>query len=546
MRITWDTNYTAPLDVVALTPGPNGRVWRIYETSSSRTSGTDWTVDVRGGDKFAVVIFDEGPLGNGGSSAFITVDGSSDSSCLPAPKPTTVPVGATQTNTVQVTQVVTQSSSPTSSSGASSASSSSSNAGTIGGAVGGTLGGLALIALVALILVYRRRKQQVEDPSHPRTDVWKGYREKPVLLGGTGSANGGSGTDTRYNTSSPSTASALKGLFGVGTLLSQDGQQRRVSRRMSSNAALPFLSASNNRSSILSTGRLSPHHDDYYHQNPGTSATSQMGDISRRPSSRDLETDYELSPYMFPTTPANVSEFDGTTPSPNEPLPMSHSASGMSESSSPSLYPPGAVTNSRRLSVNNHRHSANWDSNDQLTNQRHSAFFSSQQEGISHQQRPCPSAWGGPQIPPQALHGPPASDSTRASLGNTTTTPTTTTASTTMTNLGAPQLPPLRLVDADVGGQAQDDDGGDFLSTERQLPGSLAPPLDPSTTTTTTGSTPTTTTTTPARPMPPSEKARLRNQQRLNNERPATIVRHYDAGIVEETEGQPPGPGGFM
>ena len=75
LSITWESNYTAPLRAIALSPGSSsgsvsgtngGRVWELYETDSQGTSGFDWKVDLKVGEEFAVVILDNGPLGNGG------------------------------------------------------------------------------------------------------------------------------------------------------------------------------------------------------------------------------------------------------------------------------------------------------------------------------------------------------------------------------------------------------------------------------------------------------------------------------------------------
>jgi len=43
-----------------------GRVWELYGTSSQGVGGFDWKVDLKAGEEFAVVILDNGPLGNGG------------------------------------------------------------------------------------------------------------------------------------------------------------------------------------------------------------------------------------------------------------------------------------------------------------------------------------------------------------------------------------------------------------------------------------------------------------------------------------------------
>jgi hypothetical protein len=81
LSITWESNYTAPLRALALSPGSSttgsagagtvsgtngGRIWELYGTDSQGTSGFDWKVDLKAGEAFAVVILDQGPLGNGG------------------------------------------------------------------------------------------------------------------------------------------------------------------------------------------------------------------------------------------------------------------------------------------------------------------------------------------------------------------------------------------------------------------------------------------------------------------------------------------------
>lgn len=107
LSITWESNYTAPLEVVSITPG--GAVRSLYKTSEQGQAGYDWKVDIPSGERFAIAIFDAGPLGNGGSSEFLTVGGSGDRGCLARESTTTVirsSAGGTVLQTI--TQVVTQ------------------------------------------------------------------------------------------------------------------------------------------------------------------------------------------------------------------------------------------------------------------------------------------------------------------------------------------------------------------------------------------------------------------------------------------------------
>jgi hypothetical protein len=87
----------------------------LYTTSEQGKQGFDWKVDIPSGETFAIVIFDKGPLGNGGSSELITVGGSGDSGCLPVQKEkeesvTTTVIKSSAGGTVlqTITQVVTQ------------------------------------------------------------------------------------------------------------------------------------------------------------------------------------------------------------------------------------------------------------------------------------------------------------------------------------------------------------------------------------------------------------------------------------------------------
>ena len=88
---------------------PGGQMRSLYQTQDQGQAGYDWKVDIPAGEEFAIAIFDAGPLGNGGSSEFITVRDSGDSGCLQRESTTTVIKSSAGGTVLQtITQVITQ------------------------------------------------------------------------------------------------------------------------------------------------------------------------------------------------------------------------------------------------------------------------------------------------------------------------------------------------------------------------------------------------------------------------------------------------------
>lgn len=168
MRVTWNDNATYPMGLHGLIPG--GSAWDIPIPQTRATPTANWTVDIAHGTRFVLLMSDAGVYGTGGSTIPLTVQYSTNSSCLTADSPRTT-VASTSSSSPTPT------SSPSSSSSSSSSPSggSKSNAGAIaGGVVGGIVG--LLILLAALWLCMRRRKRNDSEAGRPMGERREGSR----------------------------------------------------------------------------------------------------------------------------------------------------------------------------------------------------------------------------------------------------------------------------------------------------------------------------------------------------------------------------------
>ena len=69
---------------------------------STTSTSINWNTNIAAGSQFILAAFDQGRYGTGGSSALMTVGGSSSNGCLDDTSPSSTPVGsptASQTGT---------------------------------------------------------------------------------------------------------------------------------------------------------------------------------------------------------------------------------------------------------------------------------------------------------------------------------------------------------------------------------------------------------------------------------------------------------------
>ena len=130
--------------------------------------------------------------------------------------------------------------------------------------MGGIIGGLLVLALVALLLLWRHRRKQVQDPDHPRQSTWKPYRDTTVFLGGI----------------APYSRGDARGA-GAGT------------GRSSPDPGQPFLASPGEETTMgkLTPGGHSLVESDYGFLPPARETEQQ---------SMGFEQDEELSPYLMP------------------------------------------------------------------------------------------------------------------------------------------------------------------------------------------------------------------------------------------------------
>ncbi|CED85174.1 hypothetical protein [Phaffia rhodozyma] len=85
LGIGWTNNATNPVQLIGVIP--NGNAFVLPATDLY----WNWTVNIRSSTTYILTMLDAGPVGNGGSSNFLTVGSSTDSSCLDAASPSQTP-----------------------------------------------------------------------------------------------------------------------------------------------------------------------------------------------------------------------------------------------------------------------------------------------------------------------------------------------------------------------------------------------------------------------------------------------------------------------
>lgn len=175
-RIWWDTS------LVQGTPYfqgviPGGQSFSVPESNFTTVPeegyGFEWTPSVRIGTTVIIVAGDNRGPGTGGSGMYIVAQGSSESSsCLNANSPSSTPgspAGGTYPTSTSGAGV--GGGNGGGGSGSSSSGTSHSNVGAIVGGVVGGVGGFALVVLLALFFLFRRRRH-----------TQKAQKEQPVDL----------------------------------------------------------------------------------------------------------------------------------------------------------------------------------------------------------------------------------------------------------------------------------------------------------------------------------------------------------------------------
>lgn len=197
MKISWEPNATYPVGLYGVIPG--GTAWEIPVEKTRTRLTSNWTVNIQDGTRFILLMGDAGPYGTGGSTIPLTVQYSTDKSCINATSPkstTSLPPHPSTSATSS------PSSSPSSipSSSASSSPTKSKSSSPVGAIVGGVIGGIAALALLALLLFCCRRRKKAESSSkHEEPASRQGLLglRAPVPGRFSGHSRNSNGTDLR-------------------------------------------------------------------------------------------------------------------------------------------------------------------------------------------------------------------------------------------------------------------------------------------------------------------------------------------------------------
>lgn len=176
MTVTWDSNATRPIDLYGIIPA--GSAFSLPVSQNGGTNDYDFTVDIRSGTQFLLLMSDDGPYQTGGSTGLFTVS-SGGTSCINSTSPSSATTTSSSSTSASST---TSTSSSTSSSASASATSSvagvggASSGGTpsnstnktstnTGAIAGGAVGGAAFLVLLGLLLLccIRRRARNRRD-----------------------------------------------------------------------------------------------------------------------------------------------------------------------------------------------------------------------------------------------------------------------------------------------------------------------------------------------------------------------------------------------
>ncbi|ORY26245.1 hypothetical protein BCR39DRAFT_261379 [Naematelia encephala] len=219
MAISWNDNVTYPLHLYGLIP--SGSAFEVSVPQTSSDVDIDWTVDIRSGTDFLLLMADSGTYQTGGSSSLLTV-GSGDGSCINSTSPASATPSSSTSSSARSSSSSTSSSastSPVTSSSSSTSTSTSSSAGVtgvgggsaggtsgndssgsgtgssgsskVGPIVGGVVGGVAFLALLALLAfccVRRRKRNDSRKENDPLLSAYgassgeKPGRRRPVDL----------------------------------------------------------------------------------------------------------------------------------------------------------------------------------------------------------------------------------------------------------------------------------------------------------------------------------------------------------------------------
>lgn len=96
--IYWDASAVSPVSILGAIPG--GQVFQLVSTDKAATSLV-WNTNIQSGTKVILAAFDSGTHQQGGSSDLLTIQGSSDNSCIDSSSPSSTSSSsqATQTGT---------------------------------------------------------------------------------------------------------------------------------------------------------------------------------------------------------------------------------------------------------------------------------------------------------------------------------------------------------------------------------------------------------------------------------------------------------------
>ncbi|RXK37872.1 hypothetical protein M231_04870 [Tremella mesenterica] len=89
VQIYWDKSAVAPVRIIGAIPG--GQVFQFVAQTSTSLA---WKTNIAAGTQFLLAAFDAGSNGQGGSSALLTVGGSSDNTCLDDSSPSSTPASS--------------------------------------------------------------------------------------------------------------------------------------------------------------------------------------------------------------------------------------------------------------------------------------------------------------------------------------------------------------------------------------------------------------------------------------------------------------------
>ncbi|WWC91242.1 uncharacterized protein L201_006184 [Kwoniella dendrophila CBS 6074] len=90
VSIYWDNSAVAPVSILGAIPG--GQVFQLV-SANDKTNSLVWNTNIEANTQVIIGAFDSGEHGNGGSSALLTIGGSSDHSCINDLSPSSTTAG---------------------------------------------------------------------------------------------------------------------------------------------------------------------------------------------------------------------------------------------------------------------------------------------------------------------------------------------------------------------------------------------------------------------------------------------------------------------